>query len=83
VSDHSKKDSATAFERDATMIPTSELLKFQRKKSYEEAKAKRKAQKKADKLAKAEERSNARQQKDQELWASLTKASALSKDDEE
>ena len=68
-----KKDPKISTNQD--LIPTKELLKYQRKQEYEKAKAARKEEAKARKEEKKAAKENARLEKDKQLWDSMKKAS--------
>ncbi len=59
------------------VVPTKELLKLQRKKAYEKAKADRKNEKIAQKEKAKIEREAERSEKDKKLWEALKKGSDL------
>ncbi len=64
-------------EIDSTQIPTSEILKRQRKAAYQKAKDQRHAAKLENKAEIATEKALARQKRDKELWDALAPASKI------
>ena len=69
------------YQTSADSIPTRELLKAERKREYEKAKAARKEEKAADKARKAQVREEARSERDKALWASMKRATDLDGDE--
>ena len=67
---------------DPDQIPTKELLKRQRKEAYDEAKAQRRLEKVQAKCLAAEEKRQARSEKDKALWDLVQPAVVLSSDAE-
>lgn len=64
----------TEHSANTDLIPTKELLKKQRQADYLKAKASRKALREKEKLAKSKAKTEARAERDQELWRLLKPA---------